>query len=216
VGDRLARFNEFRDNWLETAPAGYSAFHAQLYPGIYPGDAEIRKDLQARGRPLSELVSKEYLDFVVRVVQRGVTLRRLVIVPGAPGSVDYSPQRIAERKEIFAPIQTAGEEVRLAYFGVQSVALMRRLGLESPLVARYLQGAFAHNPKASFWSLRDGQDSLRAVWVMNYEQGTFQGGPLHQPPFSPEARDVLGYEDFWHGVFADEAQSFPLQEHPTA
>lgn len=202
---------EIRDRYLDPAPAGSILFHAQLYPYDYPSDAKRKAELHSQGRPLSELVMPEYLDFVERTIRRGVRLCRLVVALGNEDE-GYDSDRLHEYREVFAGVQRLGETVRITAYGRQIIRMQEACGPDSSLAHAYQRGIEQRVPTGSFWSVYtdspDAPQNVHTIALMHYSaDGKRMSGPVHASPFDPKVRE---YETFWRGVFHSPTESQPL------
>lgn len=193
-------FPAFRDEWLDTAPAGSTLRYYQTFPDWYPGDLVVIQGLEAAGTPLEEQVHPDFLAFLGRCAARQVTVQRLLLVRG-PSDPLYDRTFLPKQRQAYRQIVSHGEQTRWANFNKVRPSLTR-LARTNRLARRCLDAARGGYPKAGMWSVEPPADysgpPATVRWEMDYRGRKFRGGTAY---IGDAPDQVVDYDDFWRDIY---------------
>ncbi|HSX29374.1 MAG TPA: hypothetical protein VLE73_02325 [Candidatus Saccharimonadales bacterium] len=202
---------EFTNTLLKPLRADQTAFHFMGFAGVYPPDREPHAALRHGG---GDAAIKKYMPFQITMGQiireNGTRIERLRVVPEL-GQPSYDGEHY-DQKDLDAILEESagaakeGVAVRTIGFAACSKILKQAPPICAGYAQRYLGGVDTHDPKASFWSIRqtakDGNETVQTINVMNYQSHIFQGHEIHSQPLEP---DLLAYEALVRTFYTDYA-----------
>jgi hypothetical protein len=201
---------QFWAEQLEVLEEGDLAFHAMLYPGVYPSDQKVHADAQ---QGIHFATDTPFYRQVDRMLARKVTIQWLRVMPDAGPESGYNDRDVdamyRTAQDIAQPrVGARSIDVRTVRFSQHVGHLLDHCGEQSPIVTAYLD-AINHpeqGPRRSFWATyrqRLGVLAITYFGFMDYEGEEFKGHEPHFPPLKP---DTVNWLRFWRNTYLDHGE----------